>query len=58
MRAALLGVRDPQSGDTFGIVRCLQCQLGMTLPVIGPLSMANRARVVGSLPIETTGWRM
>jgi SAM-dependent methyltransferase len=32
MRAALLGVRDPQSGDTFSIVRCLQCQLGMTLP--------------------------
>ena len=23
-----------------------------------PVSRANRARVVGSLPIETTGWRM
>jgi SAM-dependent methyltransferase len=32
MRLALLGVRDPQSGDGFSIVRCLQCQLGMTLP--------------------------
>jgi SAM-dependent methyltransferase len=32
MRIALLGVRDPQSGDAFSIVRCLQCQLGMTLP--------------------------
>ena len=32
MRVALLGVRDPQSGDAFSIVRCLQCQLGMTLP--------------------------
>jgi SAM-dependent methyltransferase len=32
MRVALLGVVDPQSGDAFSIVRCLQCQLGMTLP--------------------------
>ena len=32
MRIALLGVPDPQSGDAFSIVRCLQCQLGMTLP--------------------------
>jgi SAM-dependent methyltransferase len=32
MWVALMGVRDPQTGDAFSIVRCSQCGLGMTLP--------------------------
>ena len=32
MREALAGVRDPQSGEAFGVVRCSGCQLGVTVP--------------------------
>ena len=32
MQEALHGVRDPQSGDAFSVIRCSRCQLGMTIP--------------------------
>ena len=32
MREAIAGVRDPQSGEAFGVVRCSGCQLGVTVP--------------------------
>ncbi len=32
MREGLAGVRDPQSGEAFAVVRCRGCGLGVTLP--------------------------
>jgi SAM-dependent methyltransferase len=32
LREALAGVRDPQSGEAFAVVRCSRCQLGITVP--------------------------
>jgi SAM-dependent methyltransferase len=32
LEQALVGVRDPQSGEEFGVVRCSRCQLGVTVP--------------------------
>jgi SAM-dependent methyltransferase len=32
MYQALSGVRDPQSGEAFDLVRCSRCQLGITVP--------------------------
>jgi SAM-dependent methyltransferase len=32
MQEALAGVRDPQTGETFGVIRCSRCQLGVTVP--------------------------
>jgi SAM-dependent methyltransferase len=32
MQEALHGVRDPQSGDAFSVIRCSRCHLGMTIP--------------------------
>jgi SAM-dependent methyltransferase len=32
MRPSLVGVRDPQTEETFDILRCARCELGMTIP--------------------------
>jgi SAM-dependent methyltransferase len=32
MHEALAGVTDPQSGEAFDVVRCSQCELGITVP--------------------------
>lgn len=32
MYRSLAGVRDPQSGEAFDVVRCSRCQLGITVP--------------------------
>ena len=32
MQQGLVGVRDPQSGDAFDVVRCPRCHLGITVP--------------------------
>ena len=32
LHQALAGVRDPQSGELFGVVRCSSCELGITVP--------------------------
>jgi SAM-dependent methyltransferase len=32
MYEAIAGALDPQSGETFGVLRCSRCQLGVTVP--------------------------
>ena len=39
MRKAIAGIRDPQTGHAFDLLRCSQCELGVTVPApddLGP----------------------
>jgi SAM-dependent methyltransferase len=47
MYQALADVRDPQSGEVFGIVRCSRCQLGITVPAPDDLEPYYGARYYG-----------